>query len=48
MNGYLWNAGCVAAWSEELSDKPLAQRILDTPVVLYRCSDGQVSRRTTS
>lgn len=30
----------VAAWSEELSDQPLARTLLGEPVVLYRRADG--------
>ncbi|MEN9774380.1 MAG: hypothetical protein RL322_1450 [Pseudomonadota bacterium] len=37
---FVRNAWYVAAWSHELKDAPLARRILDTPVVLYRQSDG--------
>ena len=29
-----------AAWGEELASKPLARRLLDTPIALYRRDDG--------
>lgn len=37
---FLRNCWYVAAWRHELRDQPLARRILDVPVVLYRRSDG--------
>ena len=42
MSDYLLNCWYVAAWSEDVSGKPLARRLLDTPVVLYRRLDGRV------
>jgi len=38
---FVRNAWYVAAWQHELKEQPLARRILDTPVVLYRRSDGR-------
>ena len=35
------NAWFVAAWSEEVSTKPLARRICNKPIVLYRTLDGE-------
>jgi phenylpropionate dioxygenase-like ring-hydroxylating dioxygenase large terminal subunit len=35
-----WHA---AARSEELRDRPLACSLQETPVVLYRCADGQAA-----
>jgi phenylpropionate dioxygenase-like ring-hydroxylating dioxygenase large terminal subunit len=32
-----------AAWSEEISDKPLARRILDRPVALFRTQGGKAA-----
>ena len=37
---YLTNAWYVAAWASELGAQPLARRILDTAVVLFRTADG--------
>jgi vanillate O-demethylase monooxygenase subunit len=37
---FLRNTWYVAAWRHELGDQPLARRILDVPVVLYRRADG--------
>ena len=37
---YLQNSWYVAAWDHELSDVPLARRLFDRPVVLYRRVDG--------
>ncbi len=34
------NMWWVAAWGDEVSEKPLARWLLDTPVVLYRLADG--------
>ena len=34
------NAWYVAIWGDELTEKPLARRICDIPVVLFRTSDG--------
>ena len=33
---FIKNAWYVAAWADEVTDKPLARRILDQPVVLFR------------
>ena len=38
---FLRNAWYVAAWSQELSDNPLSQKIIGEFVVLYRKSDGE-------
>ncbi len=38
---YLENCWYVAAWDHELGAAPLARRLLDRPVVLYRRSDGR-------
>src|SRR5437868_1009177 len=41
---YLRNAWYAAAWEHELpSDKLLARRILNEPIVLYRTSDGGIA-----
>ena len=37
---FVENAWYVAAWAHEVSEKPLARRICDQPVVLYRQLDG--------
>ena len=37
---FLRNAWYIAAWSDELRDKPLGRRICDEPVVLFRDKDG--------
>lgn len=37
---FLRNAWYVAAWAHELTDRPLARRILDEPVVLFRSESG--------
>lgn len=39
---YLRNAWYVIAWTSELTDKPLARRVLERPVVLFRIDDGRV------
>jgi vanillate O-demethylase monooxygenase subunit len=38
---YPRNAWWVAAFSREVTEKPLARTFLDTPVVLYRTQDGE-------
>ena len=43
MSDYLLNSWYVAAWSDELADKPLARRYFDQPVVLYRTEAGDVA-----
>ena len=35
------NAWYIAAWANEISDKPLARRICNLPIVLYRTLDGK-------
>ena len=40
MQPFLRNSWYVAAWSEDLTDKPLGKRLLNEPVLLYRSSDG--------
>jgi vanillate O-demethylase monooxygenase subunit len=37
---YLRNCWYVAAWGTELADVPIARRLLDQPVVLFRDADG--------
>ncbi|MGE0748099.1 MAG: Rieske 2Fe-2S domain-containing protein [Rhodospirillales bacterium] len=37
---FLRNAWYLAAWDDEVTDAPLARRILGEPVVLYRTADG--------
>lgn len=39
---YLRNAWYVAAWSRDIVDRPVARRMLDEPVVVFRTSDGTV------
>lgn len=38
---FIRNAWYVAAWADEVSDKPLARRICNEPVVLYRDAAGK-------
>ena len=38
----LRNAWYIAAWADELADKPLARRICNDPVVLFRDGSGKV------
>jgi len=40
MGKFLENAWYVAAWSEEVGDKPLGRKLLDRPIVFYRQADG--------
>jgi phenylpropionate dioxygenase-like ring-hydroxylating dioxygenase large terminal subunit len=40
---FIRSAWYVAAWSDDLSNGPLARRICDEPVVLYRAADGTVA-----
>ncbi len=40
MAKYLMNCWYAAAWSQELSEKPLARTYLDVPVMLFRKGDG--------
>ena len=37
------NAWYIAAWGQEVTDKPLARRLLDVDVVLFRHSSGQAA-----
>ncbi|MEJ1194798.1 aromatic ring-hydroxylating dioxygenase subunit alpha [Pseudarthrobacter sp. CCNWLW207] len=39
--GYPLNAWYVAAWDHQVTRKPLARRIADRPLALYRTEDGQ-------
>ena len=39
-DNYPRNMWWVAAWREEVTEKPLARWLLETPVVLYRLADG--------
>jgi len=38
---FAFNAWYVAAWSSEITDRPLARRLLNEPVVLFRGADGR-------
>ena len=38
---FLRNAWYVAAWDREVTRQPLAVRVADTPLVLYRTEDGK-------
>ena len=40
---FIRNAWYIAAWDDELGEKPLARRILDEPVVLFRDRDGKAA-----
>jgi phenylpropionate dioxygenase-like ring-hydroxylating dioxygenase large terminal subunit len=40
---YLRNSWYVAAWSRDLTDRPVALRILDEPVVVFRTESGEVA-----
>jgi vanillate O-demethylase monooxygenase subunit len=40
---FLRNAWYVAAWAEEVVNGPLARRILDEPIVLFRNADGTIA-----
>lgn len=40
---FVLNTWYIAAWANELADKPLARRICDKPVVLFRGTDGKVA-----
>ena len=37
------NAWYIAAWGDELGDKPLARRICNDPIVLFRDKDGRAA-----
>ncbi len=39
----LRNAWYIAAWADEITDAPLARRICDEPIVLFRDSDGRAA-----
>ena len=40
---FLRNAWYIAAWTDELKEKPLGRRILDEPVVLFRDQHGRAA-----
>lgn len=40
---FVMNAWYIAAWPAELSEKPLARRICNVPLVLYRTLDGEAA-----
>jgi phenylpropionate dioxygenase-like ring-hydroxylating dioxygenase large terminal subunit len=40
---FIRNAWYVAAWADEITDKPMARRICDEPVVLYRDVSGRAA-----
>jgi vanillate O-demethylase monooxygenase subunit len=40
------NAWYIGAWSDELGAQPLARRICDEPVVLFRSADGKAAALT--
>jgi vanillate O-demethylase monooxygenase subunit len=40
MGEFLKNAWYVAAWGDEVTDKPLGRKLLDRPIVFYRKQDG--------
>jgi phenylpropionate dioxygenase-like ring-hydroxylating dioxygenase large terminal subunit len=39
----LRNAWYIAAWADEIGGEPLARRICDEPIVLFRDKAGQVA-----
>jgi vanillate O-demethylase monooxygenase subunit len=39
---YLRNCWYVIGWSKELSETPIARRVLDEPIVVYRDRDGSI------
>jgi phenylpropionate dioxygenase-like ring-hydroxylating dioxygenase large terminal subunit len=43
---FIRNAWYVAAWADEIKDGPLARRICDEPIVLWRDAEGKVSALT--
>jgi phenylpropionate dioxygenase-like ring-hydroxylating dioxygenase large terminal subunit len=43
---FLRNAWYVAAWSSEVNDQLFTRRILDTPILLYRKTDGGIAAIT--
>jgi vanillate O-demethylase monooxygenase subunit len=40
---FVRNAWYIAAWGDEVADKPLARRILNEPVVLFRDGQGRAA-----
>lgn len=46
MSGFVNNHWYAAAWSSEVTDKPLGRRLLGEPVVLFRQGDGSVAALT--
>ena len=40
---FIRNAWYVAAWADEISTQPLARRICNEPVVLYRDATGKAA-----
>ncbi len=40
---FIRNAWYIAAWADELGQKPLARRICDEPVVLFRDQAGRAA-----
>jgi hypothetical protein len=40
---FIRNAWYIAAWADEIGETPLAQRIGNEPVVLYRDRQGQAA-----
>src|SRR5262249_61568732 len=40
---FVRNASYIAAWADELEQKPLARRICSEPVVLFRDHDGRAA-----
>ena len=40
---FIGNAWYMAAWTDELSDKPMSRRICDQPIVLFRSVEGRAA-----
>ena len=40
---FVMNAWYIAAWPDELSEQPLARRICNVPLVLYRTTEGEAA-----
>jgi len=40
---FVGDAWYVSAWADEIGDAPVARRLLNQPVVLYRDSDGKAA-----
>jgi len=40
---FVRNAWYIAAWADEVADKPLARRICNEPVVLFRDAGGRAA-----